>query len=269
MDTDDPQPDLITTAIADYISTGQVELYSLPRVTPRTINLLQVKLYDACLQSARGIHRFVGFWDVDEYLVPLDAGIKNKITNQKDGLSSFLQEFEENGGLGVGWRVVGPSGNIRKPVDFVQNSNRTAPKSILESYTLCTPWSFQDNEEIKSIVNTAYALHPTSDPHTFVYTEDKYAVDADKNRIKGGRNPLIKKQWLEKQRPPKVALYHYVTKSEEEYREKMQRGSAMGNRKDWSYFKRIQQAATEVCLEAKEICEQVGLEKCKGNAVST
>jgi hypothetical protein len=49
----------------------------------------------------------------------------------------------------------------------------------------------------------------------------------------------------------------------------MQRGSAMGNRKDWSYFKRIQQAATEVCLEAKEICEQVGLEKCKGNAVST
>ncbi|KAG7668827.1 hypothetical protein Ndes2526B_g00533 [Nannochloris sp. 'desiccata'] len=254
MDTDDPQPHLITTAIADYVATGQVEFYSLPRVTPRTINLLQVKLYDACLESARGLHTFVGFWDVDEFLIPLDEEIMHKITDEKEGLSSFLERFEEYGGLAVGWRVVGPSGHITKPVEHEQNTS----KSILSSYTLCTTWDFLDNEEFKTIVNTNYALHPTSDPHTFVYTEGKYAVDADKNRIEGGRNPLIRKNWVEKRQPPKFALYHYVTKSEEEYREKMQRGSAMGNRKDWTYFKRIEQAATEVCTEAKDVCKRVG-----------
>jgi hypothetical protein len=264
MDTDDPYPHLITTAIADFIATGKVEFFSLPRVTPRTINLLQVKLYDACLESARGLHKFVGFWDVDEFLIPLDGEIINKITQESEkgeGLSTYLQEFEEYGGLGVGWRVVGPSGHITKPVE----SHKNTSKSILASFTLCTTWDFVDNQEIKTIVNTEYALHPTSDPHTFVYKDDKYAVDADKNPIQGGRNPFIKKNWVEKGHPPKLALYHYVTKSEEEYREKMQRGSAMGNRKDWTYFKRIEEAATEVCTEAKEVCERVGVEACRTN----
>jgi Glycosyltransferase family 92 len=266
MDTDDPQPHLITSAIADYIASGQVEFYSLPRVTPRTINLLQVKLYDACLQSARGLHKFVGFWDIDEFLIPLDEEIKNKITTgaegkneNREGISTFLQEFEEYGGLAVGWRVIGPSGHITKPLQGPQNVS----ESILASYTLCTTWDFIDNEEVKTIANAEYTLHPTSDPHTFVYKDNKYAVDADKNRVEGGRNPIIRKNWREKHRPPKLALYHYVTKSEEEYREKMQRGSAMGNRKDWAYFKRIEEAATEVCLEAKEMCAELWAGKSK------
>ena len=260
LDTDDPHPHLISAAISDYIASGHVEFYSLPRVNPRTINLLQVKLYDACLQSARGLHAFVGFWDIDEFLIPLDEKIKNKFLENSGvgGISSFLEEFKEYGGLGVGWRVVGPSGHITKPIDQSTNTS----KSILASYTLCTIWDFIDNEEIKTIVNTKYALYPTSDPHTFVYEQGKYAVDAEKNRIQGSRNHLISKNWVENRQPPKLALYHYVTKSEEEYREKMLRGSAMGNRKDWGYFKRIEEAAKEVCTEAMDVCARAGVKQC-------
>lgn len=53
MVTDDPDVNLLGSNLTDHIIDGAVELFSLPRVNPRTINLLQVKLYDACLQSVR------------------------------------------------------------------------------------------------------------------------------------------------------------------------------------------------------------------------
>jgi hypothetical protein len=53
MVTDDPEVNLLESNLTDHIIDGAVELFSLPHVNPKTINLLQVKLYDACLQSVR------------------------------------------------------------------------------------------------------------------------------------------------------------------------------------------------------------------------
>ena len=53
MVTDDPDVNLLESNLTNHIIDGAVELFSLPRVNPKTINLLQVKLYDACLQSVR------------------------------------------------------------------------------------------------------------------------------------------------------------------------------------------------------------------------
>jgi hypothetical protein len=48
----------------------------------------------------------------------------------------------------------------------------------------------------------------------------------------------------------KIALYHYLTKSEGEYMQKMRRGSAAGNYKSPEFFTAINGLATERCTRA-------------------
>ena len=48
----------------------------------------------------------------------------------------------------------------------------------------------------------------------------------------------------------RVVLNHYVTKSAEQYRQKMDRGSGMGNRKSIEFYDLTQQMATESCTYA-------------------
>lgn len=227
MVTDDPDVGALEHVLQARIRSGVVELYSLPYVNPRTVPQLQVTLYNLCLDSVRESHKFIGFWDIDEFIVP----IQRLETNFAKFLTSHMMHV---GGVAINWRIVGPSGHVTKP----------ATGGVLENYQACTPWRYSENEEIKSVVNTKFALAPLSDPHTFSYKEGYFAVDCHGRRVEGGRNP----RGVES--PPPFALYHYVTKSKEEYREKMRRGSAMGNRKDEDYFNRIQNISTSPCSEA-------------------
>jgi len=50
---DYPESDAVVAGLSPHVAAGLVEVYPLPRVNPRTVNLLQVKLYDACLSSVR------------------------------------------------------------------------------------------------------------------------------------------------------------------------------------------------------------------------
>lgn len=196
------------------------------------------------MHGCRDLHQFIGFWDIDEFLVP--------ITIPTSSVLDYLRKFENKGAVGVSWRVVGPSGHVKRPTG-----------GVLTNFNSCTPWDYPDNSEIKSIVNAKYALHPTSDPHTFVYVQGKTAVDTEGEAIlEGSRHPLIAKRWAEQGRPPQLALYHFVTKSEEEYETKMRRGSAMGNRKDMTYFEKIKAAATQPCREAINTCTELKLNWC-------
>lgn len=225
MVTDDPDVHVLEAALAPWVRKGVVELYPLPYVNPRTVPQLQVRLYEACLDTVRDRHAFVGFWDIDEYIVPVAAP-----SNGSTFVSFLMDTMMDVGGLALNWRIVGPSGHVTQPVG-----------GTLKNYQRCTPWEYHENEEIKSIVNTRYALKPLSDPHTFEYMQGYYAVDCLKHRVRGGRHPhgIV--------HPPLYALYHFVTKSWDEYREKMRKGSAMGNRKTESYFKQIQDIATVPC----------------------
>jgi hypothetical protein len=48
----------------------------------------------------------------------------------------------------------------------------------------------------------------------------------------------------------RIVLNHYVTKSLEQYQQKMSRGSGMGNRKSMEFFNLTQLMATEKCTYA-------------------
>jgi hypothetical protein len=231
MVTDDPDVSAMQKALEQYIDRSIVELYDLPYVNPRTVSQLQVKLYEKCLDSVRALHDFVGFWDVDEFVVRSNAAVPP--------FSQYLSEMMKShgntsmGGLALNWRIVGPSGHVTKP----------SSGGVLENYRMCTPWTYAENEEIKSVVRTAHAVRPLSDPHTFEYREGYHAVDCEMRPVDGGRHPAGVRD-----PPPKYALYHFVTKSREDYQEKMRRGSAMGNRKAWEYFDTIERLAIEPCV---------------------
>jgi hypothetical protein len=224
MVTDDPDVHLLRHALRPFIEASVVELYDLPYVNPRTVPQLQVALYARCLDSVRDQHDYVGFWDVDEYIVPRDASV--------EPFREFLggEEVMRSGGVALNWRIVGPSGHATRPQSG----------GLLDNYRMCTPWSYAENEEIKSVVRTEHAVRPLSDPHTFEYKEGYHAVDPEGRVVTGGRNPAGA-------RDPRYMLYHFVTKSKEEYREKMRRGSAMGNRKDMSYYELLEQLAVVPC----------------------
>ena len=51
----------------------------------------------------------------------------------------------------------------------------------------------------------------------------------------------------------RVVLNHYVTKSAEQYQQKMDRGSGMGNRKSIEFYDLTQQMATESCTYAVQL----------------
>ncbi|KAK2077978.1 hypothetical protein QBZ16_003846 [Prototheca wickerhamii] len=78
----------------DFINAGQLEYYFLPRVAPVTVPLMQVTLYELCLRHSAGLHTFIAFIDVDEYLVPSPADRPKKL----DGL---LREFEGFAGVAL------------------------------------------------------------------------------------------------------------------------------------------------------------------------
>lgn len=110
-----------------HIDAGRLELYNLPRVNPRTIPMMQLRLYDMCLQTLRDKHLFIGFWDVDEFLVIKDPGIT---------FPDFLIEnYSDKNGLVVNWRVVGSSGHVKRP----------ANGGVLENYVHCAPTDFYEH----------------------------------------------------------------------------------------------------------------------------
>lgn len=111
--------------------------------------------------------------------------------------------------------------------------------------------------QVKSIVNTCYVLSPTSDPHSFFYNDTTaIAYTVDHLPVDGPRSdiPAINR----------LALYHYAIRSREDFGEKLKRGSAMGNRRGEAYFQEMDEAAKEVCEEAREACRRWGLVWCDG-----
>lgn len=108
--------------------------------------------------------------------------------------------------------------------------------------------------QIKSIVNTKYALHPMTDPHSFAYIPDYKPTDIDGNPVDGPVSDYPNVQ--------RLALYHYATKSLEDFKDKVRRGSAMGNRRDETFFDDLMARANETCPEALVLCRSWGLSWC-------
>jgi undecaprenyl pyrophosphate synthase len=111
---------------------------------------------------------------------------------------------------------------------------------VRRGYSSCLPQTHPQHLHIKTIANTRSAERAI-DPHHFAYRNAAYAVNENYERVD---SPFTKSVSIDK-----VALYHYVTKSLEDYSQKMARGSAMNNHKTMAFFDTIQELSTENCTD--------------------
>jgi hypothetical protein len=168
----------------------------------------QGRAYRDCLEQHRDDSRWIAFLDLDEFLF--------SPTGQP--VAELLVNYEQWPGVGVNRATFGTSGRRHKP-----------PGLVIENYVLTLPGA----AGIKSIVDPARTLSQRN-PHAFIYQDDLYAVDENRQPIEG---------WFTKNSSSsRLQVNHYYTKSEAEFREKLARERADTGRlreppKNWEKLK--------------------------------
>ena len=211
--------------VKNHIQSGLVEYHFIGQSNHTSISRPQLYVYDQCINRYRSRHQFIAFIDVDEFLFLRDKSVAN--------IPALLHEYEEYGGLAVNWVQFGSSGHIHRPHG-----------GTLANFWKCIPLQHPENLHIKTIANTLYVNCASGDPHHFLYHKGKTAVNERFEAVEGSRSS--------RNEISRIALYHYVTKSREEYESKIQRGSAMKNFKTMEFFDAVEQEAVEECRDAMQ-----------------
>jgi hypothetical protein len=178
--------------LAPYIAQGVVELIDWPsRYVTEDWLSDQIKAHNHCLEKCREETAWVGFIDMDEFILPLDRA----------DLVFFLSEYADQpevGGIRINWQLFGTSGLEEIPPD----------KLLIESLTLKAPWNYEtiededdvDNTAIKSIVRPKCVKR--FQIHGGTYHEGFYAIP------KGAIGPT---QPIQVER---ICINHYWTRTE-------------------------------------------------------
>ena len=222
---DDSSNPPMLAQVKSYIQSGLVEYHFIGQGNHSSIPRPQLYVYDQCIMRYRSKHQFIAFIDVDEFLFIRDPSVAN--------MPALLHEYEDYGGLAVNWVQFGSSGHIHRPRG-----------GALANFWKCLPLQHPENLHIKTIANTLYVEAASDDPHHFNYTEGKVAVNENFVPVDGSRTAT--------NQISRVALYHYVTKSLDEYQSKIGRGSAMKNFKTIEFFEGVEQEAVDECREAMQ-----------------
>ncbi|KAL4442455.1 hypothetical protein ABPG77_005039 [Micractinium sp. CCAP 211/92] len=170
--------------LEDFIAAGLVR-YRLLEGPLHPGKRQQLAVYDDCLLQARNRHAWMGFFDLDEFLIIMDGS---------PSLPALLARYPGVGALAVNWRLFGSSGHVERPVG-----------GVLQSFTACTPAGYPENAHIKSIVRPQRTLGAAWSPHHFEYAAGYYAVNTNGTRVDG---PLSS--------PPAsdaLLLHHYALRS--------------------------------------------------------
>ncbi len=218
--------------LKSYIQSGLVEYHFIGQSNHSSIARPQLYVYDQCITRYRSLHQFIAFIDVDEFLFLRDLKVAD--------MPALLHDYEEYGGLAVNWVQFGSSGHVHRPRG-----------GTLANFWKCIPLQHPENLHIKTIANTLYVDRATGDPHHFSYLQGKVAVNEKYMPAEGSRTMTNEIS--------RVALYHYVTKSLDEYQSKIDRGSAMKNFKTMEFFENVEREAVEECREGMQWANNRGL----------
>ncbi len=156
---------------------------------------MQMPSFNHCLQHFGAENKWIGYWDIDEFLVPM----------KEDNIQNVLKDFENYGGLNVNWRCFGSNGHIKRPEGLV-----------IENYTMATPDDFVVNLHTKAIVQPKYTVSASGDPHHFRFKPGYNAVSEKMEIVPNAFSKSFSTQTIQ--------LNHYVNRSLEDFKEKRARG---------------------------------------------
>jgi hypothetical protein len=174
--------------LESFISDGIVTVHDWPQFPGQT------GAYEHCLRNHGHETRWMAFIDLDEFLFsPTYAP-----------LPAVLVDYETYPAVVVHWATFGTSGHRTKQ-----------PGLVIETYVRRAREEDGVNLFFKSIVDPARTIAPLGDnPHVFSYTAG-YAVDEDTRPVPRGAGGVLPVCFS------RLRLNHYLTKSEEQWREKL------------------------------------------------
>ena len=180
--------------LAPYLEEQVVVLHDWPAPSPD-----QREVFDECVRLHRADARWIAFIDVDEFL----------FSPTGETLDLLLPEYERWPGVVVQWAMFSVAGRDGRPDDLV-----------IDSFTL------RDTEDlgmVKSVIDPLRTVRCMS-AHWFEY---EYGLPVDENgwplATAGAKAPSFSR----------LRINHYVSRSEEEAREKIARRSGWGHLRAW------------------------------------
>eukprot|EP01026_Neomeris_dumetosa_P078191 TRINITY_DN8448_c0_g1_i1.p1 TRINITY_DN8448_c0_g1~~TRINITY_DN8448_c0_g1_i1.p1 ORF type:complete len:382 (+),score=15.28 TRINITY_DN8448_c0_g1_i1:109-1254(+) len=195
-----------------YVSNQwQLDEYGLNNISFSFNNVKQVNspqrwAHTDCLKKHYQNHKFIGMIDIDEFIVLNEGKSGGYKPVQNPNLPNFLKPYNKTGGLWMYWRIFGSSGHVSAP-----------DGGVLESYWECEPkpGSVPGQMDHKHLINTKYIGNAFCAIHgcfTSVLSVDVQFKPKNLTWAKG--NPT----W------EGIVLNHYMVKSWEDYRKKVERG---------------------------------------------
>lgn len=189
---DNDSQDNVKDVISDYIDAGIVVYEQFPG------RYIQNMAYTHAIQKYAHRTRFMAVVDLDEFIVPVDD--KRVFV---DILTKILRVQPHAAGVGIPWLMFGSSHHKTRPNGLV-----------IDSYLHRAPDSF--SSKIKTVFNPRLVIG-FNNPHYPVYKYGAISVNENGREIVG--------KFDRQKSCTQLRINHYFTKSEEEYRAKVARGT--------------------------------------------
>jgi hypothetical protein len=152
----------------------------------------QLEVYNIFISEYKSKHIWAAFIDCDEFIV----------LKKHDNILSFLNQYNNCGAIALNWLMFGTS-----------NQKEYRDEPVTKRFTYC---SKNIHNHIKCIAKLSY-IDNYENPHRPVLLKS-VIFDTNRNLVPDSLNP---------DGDNKIAcIHHYYTKSEQEFREKIERGRA-------------------------------------------
>src|SRR5579863_5983345 len=147
--------------------------------------------YNHCIAHYKLESKYIGFIDIDEFIVLREVYSDPSIIPLVD----FLKEYDQYSGLAIHWLYFGSTNNYME-----------SEKLVTESYFLRPPVNHECNHFIKSIIN----------PRKFIYWPNVHLPVMDGTIVRENKT-ICKNMHVSPPLHNHISLFHYKGKSKEYY----------------------------------------------------
>ncbi len=173
----------------------------------------QIQSYNEAIKNLNGLFKWVAFIDSDEFIV-LKNGYKN--------INNFLENYEKNGSSSINWQIFGSNG-LKKKTNKKQTHKfiKKTPKDFyLKEGDFHEKGDYKGNYHIKNIVQPEKTKKAIT-PHYFKFFNDYHSVNEYKDMVDSPFSQYVSIDYIQ--------INHYWTRSEEEFKQKINRGRPLKN----------------------------------------
>lgn len=195
----DKNPYTAQSILQPYMNEGVVTMVHSAKMFTRPRVNRQADAHHHCLQRSRGKTRWLAMLDMDEFLYPLKT----------DNINDVLKDYEAYPQLLINYCCFGSSG-IKRKQDFQTQSYVNRAKDNWRWNHLC--------KGIGQVDKIKNCLHH----HCFAVA----GVDENKKAC----------NWVKPYSGKILRINHYLTRSQDDYHQKMLRGNPLGEKRDWNWF---------------------------------